>query len=112
VHLPENGMDVATARALLPPCALVGASVHSADAAARCDADVVVLGPVWDTPGKEACGLDVLRAAAARRPVWAIGGVDAARAHLARAAGAKGVAVIRAIMTADDPGAAARALLA
>jgi thiamine-phosphate pyrophosphorylase len=111
VHLPEDGMDVAAARALLPPGALVGASVHSAEAAARCDADVVVLGPIWDTPGKPACGLEVLRAAAARRPVWAIGGIDATRAAEARATGAVGVAVIRAVMAAGDAASAVRALL-
>ena len=111
VHLPEEGMDVASARALLGPGALVGRSVHTVEDAARCDADVVVLGPVWETPGKRACGIDALRAAAALRPVWAIGGIDATRAAEARAAGAAGVAVIRAIMTASDPAAAARALV-
>jgi thiamine-phosphate pyrophosphorylase len=111
VHLPEDGLDVDAARSLLPAGALVGRSVHSVEAAASCDADVVVLGPIWDTPGKTPCGLDALRAAAARRPVWAIGGIDAGHARLARAAGAVGVAVIRAIMAAVDPAAAARALL-
>jgi thiamine-phosphate pyrophosphorylase len=111
VHLPEDGMDVAAARALLPAGAIVGASVHSAEAAVDSDADVVVLGPIWDTPGKLAVGPAVLAAAAARRPVWAIGGVDATRAASARAAGAAGVAVIRAVMAAPDPAAAVRALL-
>jgi thiamine-phosphate pyrophosphorylase len=111
VHLPEDGMTVAEARALLPRGALVGASLHSAEAAARCDADVVVLGPIWDSPGKRACGVDVLREAARARPVFAIGGIDASRAGAARAAGAAGVAVIRAVMAAEDPGAAAAALL-
>jgi thiamine monophosphate synthase len=37
-------------------------------------------------------------------PVLAIGGVDAGRVNACRAAGAQGVAVIRAILAADDPG--------
>jgi thiamine-phosphate pyrophosphorylase len=49
--------------------------------------------------------------AAARVPVLAIGGIT--RVHLPDllAAGAAGVAVIRAILSADDPGSATRALL-
>jgi thiamine-phosphate pyrophosphorylase len=43
--------------------------------------------------------------------VIAIGGVTPARAGLARAAGAHGVAAVRAIWDTPDPAAAARALL-
>jgi thiamine-phosphate pyrophosphorylase len=43
--------------------------------------------------------------------VIAIGGVTPPRAAEARAAGAYGVAAIRAVWDADDPAAAARALL-
>jgi thiamine-phosphate pyrophosphorylase len=111
VHLPEDGMEVAAARQLLPPGAIVGASVHSVEAAARSDADLVLLGPIWDSPGKRPCGLSALAAAAARTRVWAIGGIDASRAAEARAAGAAGVAVIRAVMAARDPAAVTRALL-
>jgi thiamine-phosphate pyrophosphorylase len=115
VHLPETGMAVAEARELLGPGRLVGASVHGEDGArTRADADYLVLGPVWDTPGKTACGLGVLSAiaAAVAIPVFAIGGVDsAARARAARAAGAFGVAAIRAVIGAVDPGAAAAELL-
>jgi thiamine-phosphate pyrophosphorylase len=116
VHLPENGLAVAEARALLGPGALVGASVHDvAGAQARADADYLVLGPVWDTPGKMACGPDGLAAvtAIALGPVFAVGGIDGRpRAQAARAAGAHGVAAIRAIIGAADPGLAAAELLA
>jgi thiamine-phosphate pyrophosphorylase len=115
VHLPENGFSVADARRLLPAGALVGASVHDVDGArARADADYLVLGPIWDTPGKTACGIDVLAEAArvVQTPIFAIGGIDGAeRARAARAAGAHGVAAIRAFVGAEDPAAAALALL-
>ncbi len=115
VHLPENGMSVGEARALLPPGSVVGASVHDvAGVHARAGADYLVMGPVWDTPGKQACGVgalaDVARAAIPMR-VFAIGGVEVARADEAAGAGAWGVAVLRGVMGARDPGAVAAALV-
>jgi thiamine-phosphate pyrophosphorylase len=58
-------------------------------------------------------GLAAFAALAARAPapVFAVGGLDAQNAAGALAAGAHGVAVIRAVMAARDPGAAARALV-
>ena len=68
----------------------------------------VLYGPVWATPGKpQPLGLDDMPAG-----VFAIGGItDADRAREARAAGARGVACIRAVMAARDPGAAALAMV-
>jgi thiamine-phosphate pyrophosphorylase len=105
VHLPEDGMDVADARRLLGPRRLVGASTHAvarAAAQAAAGADLVTIGPVWDTPSKRAygtpLGLDVVRGAASLPVrVFALGGVDSPeRAAQAVAAGAWGIAVIRA----------------
>jgi thiamine-phosphate pyrophosphorylase len=118
VHLPERGLTITEARALLPAGSLIGASTHSAeDAAARLDegADLVTLGPVWDTPSKAALGMTPIGvapfAALRGRPVFALGGIDgAARADEARRAGAHGVAAIRGIVAADDPARAAAAL--
>ncbi len=57
-------------------------------------------------------GLEALRAAARLGlPLVALGGLDARRAPAARAAGAHGVAVIRAWLVGPDPAAAVRALL-
>jgi thiamine-phosphate pyrophosphorylase len=116
VHLPENGMTVAEARAVIGPGGLVGASVHDvAGASRRAGADYLLVGPIWDSPGKIACGLGVLSAivGAAGVPVFAVGGIDGReRARAARAAGAHGVAAIRAIVGAADPGRAAAELLA
>lgn len=109
VHLPEAGFAVEEARALLPSGALVGASVHDeagARARAASGCDYVLAGPVWDTPGKTAVGVDALArlvAAAAPLPVFAVGGIDVARADEALVAGAHGVAVIRALMETAEP---------
>ncbi|MGN6391869.1 MAG: thiamine phosphate synthase [Gemmatimonadales bacterium] len=101
------------------PVGWIGRSVHDADeasAAVREGADFLLVGNVYPTashPGRPAAGLDLVRATAALgRPVIAIGGIDASRAHEVRAAGAYGVAAIGALWQADDPAAAALALLA
>jgi thiamine-phosphate pyrophosphorylase len=115
VHVPEDGMPVAVARGLLGAGAIVGVSAHSAEgAAARGDADLVLLAPIWDVPGKGApLGVAALREA--RRGVAgmliALGGVTPARAAEARQAGADGVAVIRAVWAAPDPAAAVAELV-
>ncbi len=117
VHLGGGSLPVDVARRLLPDGALVGVSTHAATDAAATGADFAVFGPVYATPSKAAYGppqgLARLRAAAetARVPLLAIGGVTAAQIPALRAAGAAGVAVIRAILAADDPAAATRALL-
>jgi thiamine-phosphate pyrophosphorylase len=110
VHLPENGMSVADARRLLGDSSLVGASTHSVDRAieqAEAGADLLTIGPVWATPGHGVPrGLDLVERAAGalaargldrRTRLFALGGVDSPeRAREAVAAGAWGVAVIRA----------------
>lgn len=112
VHLPGDGLPVAAARAVAGADALVGCSLHGADElAARADADFVVFGPVYDTPAKRAFGppqgLERLAAVAraSTLPVLAVGGIVPERVAEVLAAGASGVAVIGAILDADDPAA-------
>jgi thiamine-phosphate pyrophosphorylase len=126
VHLPEKGLPIAAARRLgRPGSFLIGVSVHGADAAgaaARDGADLVVCGPIWETPSKRGLGEPLgdavlgqarraIAGAGAATRLYAIGGVtEPARAEAAVRAGAHGVAVVRAVMAAADPGEAARAL--
>ena len=119
VHLPAASWPIATARTLLGPRAWIGRSGHGAEeaaAAAAEGADYVVLGPIFATPSKEPygapLGTGVLAATRAAAPLVAIGGVTADRVPALRGAGAYGVAVIRAILDAPDPAAAARAFRA
>jgi len=120
VHLPSAGVPPADARRLLGPAALVGVSCHSAADVARArdgGASFATFGPVWDTPSKRPfgppVGLAALRdAARLGLPLVALGGVTPERAAEAFAAGAAGVAVIRAWLAGADPAGAARALLA
>jgi thiamine-phosphate pyrophosphorylase len=120
VHLPSAGLPPAEARRLLGPRLLVGVSCHSAGEVRRAregGADFATFGPVFDTPSKRAfgppTGLPALAAAAAiGLPLVGLGGVDPGNAAAVRAAGAGGVAAIRAWLQAPDPAAAVRALLA
>jgi len=98
VHLPANGLRVADVRPLIQ---LVGVSTHTVDeviAAESDGADFVVFGPVFDTPGKTAVGLERLRAITRQVsiPVFAIGGVHSGNAAMVLRAGAAGIAGIRA----------------
>jgi thiamine-phosphate pyrophosphorylase len=92
----------------------VRSPAHAVDSHA---VDYIGVGPVHATPtkpGRPAVGLDlVLYAAAhARVPFFAIGGIDAGNAAAAIDAGARRVAVARAIAAAADPERATRALRA
>jgi thiamine-phosphate pyrophosphorylase len=96
----------------------VGVSCHSPGEVARAragGADFAFLSPIHDTPSKRAygppLGIAALRdAAALGLPLVALGGIDAARAAEARAAGARGVAAIRAWLEGSDPARAVRRL--
>jgi len=118
VHLGGGAIPIDVARGLLPAGALVGASTHAAHEVAASTADFVFFGPVYATPAKAGYGApqgEERFTAAVRRaamPVLAIGGVTPATVTALRRAGAHGVAVIRAILSAPDPGAATAALLA
>jgi thiamine-phosphate pyrophosphorylase len=120
VHLPSRGVPAADARRLLGPGAIIGASCHSVAEVRRArdgGADFATFGPVFDTPSKRAwgppVGLDALREAARLGlPLVALGGVDPSNAASTVAAGAAGVAAIRAWLGAADAAGAVRQLLA
>lgn len=120
VHLGAEDMPVAAARALMGPEAVIGASVRTADealAAWNDGADYLAANIVFRTPTKpdprEPLGLEGigLLAAATPLPLVAIGGINNMNARSVIDAGAAGIAVVSAIMSAPDPGLAARLLL-
>jgi thiamine-phosphate pyrophosphorylase len=121
VHLPSEGLPIKEVRSRAKGRFQIGRSVHSpaeAREAAKAGADYVFFGPVFETPSKIAYGPPQGTAAlrklvgSARRPIWAIGGINLETiAELADIAVA-GVAAISAIGTADDPAEAVRALRA
>jgi thiamine-phosphate pyrophosphorylase len=121
VQLTTTSLPTRVVRQLLGPGRLIGVSTHNlaeAQAAAAEGADFVVFGPVFFTPSKapygEPVGLAALRAvrAGVGLPILAIGGVKTANLAQVLAVGADGIAVISAIIAADDPTAATQDLLA
>jgi thiamine-phosphate pyrophosphorylase len=97
----------------------IGRSVHSAEEAGTAveeGADFLVVGSIYETPshpGRAAVGTGLVREAARLGPpVIAIGGITPKRVPELKAAGAYGVAAIRALWQADDPAAATLSMLA
>lgn len=95
----------------------VGVSCHdAAEIEAAATADYVTVSPVFATESKPgygpALGVDGLHqlVCGTTVPVYALGGIDADTASRCRAAGAAGVAVMGALMRADDPESLARHL--
>lgn len=114
VQLGHGGVPISAARALNPRW-WIGKSVHDlaeADAARAEGADYLVVGPVYASathPDRPAIGLERLRETVALGlPVIAIGGVTPERVRAVRAAGAYGIAAIRALWDAAEPADAAR----
>jgi len=132
LHLGQDDLPADVARQICGPDIVIGLSSHdeqqAAAAAARPEADYYCTGPVWPTPtkpGRAAPGLPLVRFAAGlslagpslagpggARPWFAIGGIDLGNLDQVLDAGARRVVVVRAITEADDPGAAAAALVA
>ena len=118
VHVGQDDEAPAEVRAKVGPDLVVGVSTHTpaqVDEAERSEADYLGVGPVFPTatkPDVAPVGLDLVRHAAdhARKPWFAIGGIDQQNADQVVAAGAQRVAVVRAIRDALDPHGAARAL--
>jgi thiamine-phosphate pyrophosphorylase len=112
VHLGRSDVPVEQARALVGPERLIGLSVSTADELADVDGADYVGVTAFSTPTKGdavAGGLELLRDAAGTLTVtwFAIGGIGLANVSEVVAAGAPGVAVVRAVRDAENPEAAA-----
>jgi len=119
IHLGQTDLPLAMARDLSAGRLLIGVScesVQDAIDAERGGADYVSVSPVFATPTKTdtapALGLDGVRAvrSAVGVPVVAIGGIGATNAADVIRAGADGICVVSAIVSAPDPRAAAASL--
>jgi thiamine-phosphate pyrophosphorylase len=97
VHLPADGLPCDRTR---PWVKVLGVSTHTVEeaiAAQKGGADFIVFGPVFDSPGKTAVGLQPLLKVveSVSIPVLAIGGLTLANAEKVLKIGAAGVAGIR-----------------
>jgi thiamine-phosphate pyrophosphorylase len=111
VHLGQQDIPIAVARQMLGPQRLIGRSTTNPEEMQRAiqeGADYIGVGPVYETPtkeGKAAAGLDYVRYAAQHSPIpwFAIGGIDVNNVNDVISAGAERVAVVRALMQAEQP---------
>ena len=111
VQLTAGSLAPPIVRKILSTPKLIGVSTHSlseAVLAEAADADFIVFGPVFETQSKRTYGppqgLKRLQQVveSVRIPVFAVGGIDPPRARVCLDHGAWGVAVISAIMSADN----------
>ena len=121
VHLGQDDLPLAEARAILGPRALIGISTHSdGELNAAQGADYIGFGPIFATRSKpfatlpEPHGLEGLRRAVqlSKIPVVAIGGLTAANAGDVAATGARCAAAIAELCGAEDPEEATRKMAA
>lgn len=114
VHLPEHGLSIDEARAVAGLAGRplsIGVSRHTVEAALRATtADLIQLGPIYETPGKGPrlgpAALGVRAQLPATTRLVAVGGIDTAeRAREALASGANAVALIRGAWASEDPAA-------
>lgn len=121
VHLGQTDMPLDMAREVLGETMVIGVSASSIDEAVLAEkggADYIGVSPVFDTPTKTdtapALGLKGLSAMreAVSLPLVGIGGLNKDNAGEIIRNGADGIAVVSAIVAAEDPEMAARDLRA
>jgi thiamine-phosphate pyrophosphorylase len=121
VQLGKNSISAQAARELLGLERLIGVSTHSLEEARQAEnqgADFVFFGPVFYTPSKAVYGapqgIEQLKKIVENvaLPVYAIGGIKPENLSEVIRAGARGVALISAVIAAMDPRAASENILA
>src|SRR5246127_802251 len=112
VHLGQDDLSVAAARAVVGTDCLIGLSTHNLRqfaAAVESSADYIAVGPIFSTSGKQnpdpVVGVDFIRTVRilTTKPIVAIGGITLDRTREVIDAGADSVAVISDILKARNP---------
>jgi thiamine-phosphate pyrophosphorylase len=120
VHLGNSSIPLHRARKILGEKRLIGVSCHnqiSAITAQDNGADFITFGPVFYTPSKavygDPTGIDKLQTIASllQIPVFALGGINKHNAAQAITADVHGIALVSAIMAAENPREEAKTLL-
>jgi len=120
IHLGQDDLPLSYARKILGKKKCIGISVNTlkeAEEAEKGGADYLGVGPVYDTPSKRdlkailgPSGLKVIREKV-KIPILAIGGINAENVMEVMSCGADGIAVISALIGAEDISEATRELI-
>src|SRR3989338_7524428 len=116
VHLGQSDMPVSEARKICGNKLIIGLSTHSVEQAVKADkedADYITIGPIFKTRAKDyTVGPGIIREILKKikKPLIAIGGFNKNNIDYVLAQGAKSVAVISAVVAADNISVAAREL--
>jgi len=111
VHLGHQSMPADAVRRVVGNTMLIGVSTHSleeAKAAEAGGADFITFGPIFETPSKAKLGIPVgIKTLLSLKnelnlPFYALGGIKSGNIRQVLGAGASGVAMISAIMAAED----------
>jgi thiamine-phosphate pyrophosphorylase len=111
VHLGHQSMPVEAVRRVVGKTMLIGVSTHTlaeATAAEAGGADFITFGPIYNTPSKanfgNPVGINALMElkSEVNIPYFALGGIKSGNIAQVIGAGASGVALISAIMAAED----------
>jgi len=111
VHLGQDDLSYGEARKLLGPDKIIGLSTHNAGQVGEADnlkPDYIGFGPIFKPASKQdhdpVVGVEGLTQARALTslPMFAIGGIQAEQVPAVMQAGANGIAVISALLTAPD----------
>jgi thiamine-phosphate pyrophosphorylase len=118
LHVGQDDMPAVVARQMMPAKMKLGVTVHNVEQALQAEkdgADCLGVGTLFPTGTKKDSTVinpDIFRQikAAVKIPVVAIGGIQAHNVEYPLQLGADGIAVVSAIMAADNPEKAAREL--
>jgi len=111
VHLGRDSIPANAVRIISDGKLLIGVSTHGIGEAIEAEkygADFITLGPIYETPSKfkygSPIGIDMIRQVKSNLsiPVLAIGGIKLNKVHEVTEAGADGIALISAILTAKN----------
>ncbi len=112
VHLGQDDIEIDYAKEIIGRDKIIGISTHEPEQAIKAikdGADYIGVGPVFETPtkpGRKSVGLEYVKWASENVvdiPFFAIGGINQENVCKVIAAGAKNIAVVRAIMNVNSP---------
>jgi thiamine-phosphate pyrophosphorylase len=117
VHLGQTDMSISEARKICGNKLIIGLSTHSVEQAIKADkedVDYITIGPIYKTRAKDfTVGTEIIKEVVSKveKPVIAIGGINKNNIDEVLKQGIKSVAVISAVVSAENVKEAAKKLV-